>query len=266
MKKKLFSFLFLFINSGLFSNVFRDKLFEKLRDVFIDVLGECVFLLDYKSNKLFAGVDDIYLGVHKPCREQDVPFDDFVKTGDVVLDVGGHIGTSMIRLAGLVGSTGHVFVVEPDSRNVGLCCLNSWVNGFSDFVSVFPMALSTVVGRSKLFMHGDNAFGLFGSLCRDDVVAGFTWVDTINFDVLFGLMNVDRVDFAKFDIEGFEEILFCSEVDVWENQRIGCFYVDRHSSVDYEHIERYLSGFGYSMSVVNNGNGFMFKKIDENIN
>src|SRR3954470_14055987 len=54
----------------------------------------------------------------------------FVKPGDVVLDVGGHVGYSTLHFAEWVGETGRVFVFEPLPANVKKIGVNLELNGF----------------------------------------------------------------------------------------------------------------------------------------
>src|SRR3989454_6946012 len=78
-----------------------------------------------------------------------------VAAGDVVVDVGAHIGRYALRAA---TKASKVIAVEPDPSNFSLLERNVRMNGFSNVVLV-PHALSSVPGTRALWLAGSGNTG-----------------------------------------------------------------------------------------------------------
>ncbi len=77
-----------------------------------------------------------------------VVFDDFLHSGDVVVDVGAHRGVYSDRLSRLVGDQGRVHAFEPNPD--GLAVLQA-VARHRPNITIHPVALSDHVGTAELF-------------------------------------------------------------------------------------------------------------------
>jgi len=96
----------------------------------------------------FAGGDaemvkDVYF--HKHYHPLDL------KAGDVVLDVGAHIGSFSIKASRLVGREELVVAVEPEIENYRMLAENIRINGLGNVVPLL-MALSDIPGQAKLYL------------------------------------------------------------------------------------------------------------------
>src|SRR5437879_7273914 len=78
-----------------------------------------------------------------------------VAVGDVVVDVGAHIGRYALRAAARASK---VIAVEPDPSNFSLLERNVGLNGFSNVVLV-PHALSSVPGTRALWLAASGNTG-----------------------------------------------------------------------------------------------------------
>ncbi|WP_218032987.1 FkbM family methyltransferase [Brevifollis gellanilyticus] len=116
-----------------------------------------------------------------------------VKTGDAVIDVGGHWGLYAVAFGLRVGQSGHVLVAEPDPANLHLLRANIELNCLSQVVEVVPAGMSDESGEgfivsgsleSKVRQEGDTSI----SLRKIDEVCG---------ERVYSLMMID--------VEGFEE-------------------------------------------------------------
>jgi FkbM family methyltransferase len=130
-------------------------------------------------------------------------FRTYVRPGDVVIDVGAHIGYFSLVLGSLVGPTGHVYSFEPDPR--ALKFLNESVSASGmDWLSVLPIALAAGSGSLDFYL----ATGLGSSTavrCDHVNVAQRTVVLKESLDRLLRDGTVSgAVRLVKIDIEGFE--------------------------------------------------------------
>ncbi|SRR6266545_2940317 len=89
----------------------------------------------------------LHAGCFKPFETELVMNE--VRPGDVVVDVGAHIGYFTLLLAALVGPKSRVFAFEPDPDNFALLCRNVELNG-SD-----PVLLA-LTRHPQLEHHGEQ--------------------------------------------------------------------------------------------------------------
>jgi FkbM family methyltransferase len=127
-------------------------------------------------------------------------FRNVVKPGMLVLDIGGFLGWYTLFAARQVGTSGRVFVFEPDPRNYSLLTQNVRRNGLGDRVIALPDAVSDTTGVKPFFLHG-------GSQSRSSFAASLSEVTKINVKcvMLDEYFNESmKVDVIKMDIEGSE--------------------------------------------------------------
>lgn len=131
---------------------------------------------------------------------ETVVFTDNIKKGDVVLDIGAHIGYYTLLAAHLVGNKGKVYAFEPDPENFELLKKNVTINGYSNVILV-NMALSDKTGDSLLFLNDENRgdHRIYDSGDNRQSVQ----ITTVRLDDYFKDKKVS-IDFIKMDIQGSE--------------------------------------------------------------
>jgi FkbM family methyltransferase len=78
-----------------------------------------------------------------------------IQPGDSLLDIGANIGWFSVIGSRLVGSTGHVWAVEPEPCNVGILRRNLRRNKCAN-VEVLPIAAGAMAERASLLLSSDN--------------------------------------------------------------------------------------------------------------
>ena len=135
----------------------------------------------------------------------------FIPADGVVLDVGAHAG-QFAKLFSKIASNGMVISVEPGSYSRSILRLALYFNRRRNVV-VVPSALGSSSGVEILRLpqkrKGSYGFGLshIAGVKNDlserfDVVSDI--VVSVRLDDLATKMNMDRLDFIKADIEGWE--------------------------------------------------------------
>ena len=115
-----------------------------------------------------------------------------IKKNDVVVDVGANIGYYTLLMA---KNNAVVHSFEPESKNFNLLQKNVSVNNFSSNVTLYNKAVSNFNGSSKLvlseFSPGQHKLlnSRFG---------------TKSIDIEVTMIDLDKIDFAKIDVEGAE--------------------------------------------------------------
>ena len=116
-----------------------------------------------------------------------------VKKNDIVIDVGANIGYYTLLMA-KIGA--FVNSYEPAPSNFKLLQKNVYQNNFSQNVTLHNTAVSNFIGTSKLYLQKNNTGGH---------QLGFDPFQTDNsIEVPVTKINLDKIDFAKIDVEGSE--------------------------------------------------------------
>jgi FkbM family methyltransferase len=120
-----------------------------------------------------------------------------LKRGDVVVDVGAHIGVFCVRASRAVGEEGKVLAIEPDPSNLELLNRNIRANSVRNVV-VIGKAVYGRRGRERLYLSPHRASH---SLYKQ----GYRWIE-VEADTLDCILagSCVKADFIKMDIEGAE--------------------------------------------------------------
>jgi FkbM family methyltransferase len=153
---------------------------------------------------IYADTRDIGVGAHvlNGSYEPNVTwaFNELVRPGQTVIDVGANIGFFTMLSASRVGPEGHVLAIEPNPANVRLVEASRRANAF-EHVLVLQAAASDRLGLLCLYPIHSN--GMTDELKGDlaDIVNSFT-VPCVEID---RVAPADRkISLIKIDIEGAE--------------------------------------------------------------
>ena len=141
-------------------------------------------------------------------RRMDRLYSRFMRPGDLVFDIGGHVGdrTAAFRRLGC-----RVVAVEPQPPLVGL--LRKFY-GHSRTVTIVPVAVAASPGNIELFINSANptlttasrifiASAARARKWRGERWRSRLWVPTMTLDQL--IEHHGEPSFVKLDIEGFED-------------------------------------------------------------
>ena len=131
-----------------------------------------------------------------------------VPPAGVVLDVGAHAG-QYTKLFARAASQGRVYAVEPGSYARSILRTVVWLRGLSN-VAVLPVALGSETGLATLTVplkpSGSFGFGLshLGAPSQRWRAVAAETVPVTTLDRAVEALGIDRLDFIKADIEGWE--------------------------------------------------------------
>lgn len=116
---------------------------------------------------------------------------EFIKNGDVVLDIGAFIGDHTIYYSKLVGDNGSVIAFEPNRDS--FFCLEHNLKAYKNVELI-----NSAIGKEYGFVRTVDVLGNIGM--------NFLIPDNLGGIVIYSLnqMEIDRIDFIKIDVEGFE--------------------------------------------------------------
>jgi FkbM family methyltransferase len=151
------------------------------------------------SFRFFPTAYSLQLWVYKKANEQDlIFFKRYLKSNDVVVDVGANIGILTCFAAQLVGNKeGRVFSIEAHPQTYKYLVSNVSLNKFQN-VEIY----NTALGASK----GTLAFESNARIDDQNKVSLYTSESSINVPLnrLDDIISPSVVNLLKIDVEGFE--------------------------------------------------------------
>lgn len=181
---------------------------RRLRNTPIDVMGNKMFLDPTDNIRLLAR------GIHEPFETE--LFRQTVKEGDVVLDIGAHIGYYTLIASKIVGSSGKVYAFEPDPTFYSILERNIKLNGCKNVIAI-NKAVNKESGEIKLFQpvkYANTTIVDKGNEKKYIKVQAVSIDDCVD----------DVVDVVKMDIEGAEYIALKGMVETFrKNTRMKVF-------------------------------------------
>lgn len=126
-----------------------------------------------------------------------------IKSGDIVLDVGAHIGYFTLFFSHMVGRDGNrdgkVFAFEPLPLNLTYLRRHLNVNGVKN-VKVFPAAVGLENSRQSFDLAGGTGRGSLSTRKEGNLLR----VQVLSLDSMYAQGEISGPDFIKMDIEGAE--------------------------------------------------------------
>ena len=153
---------------------------------------------------------------------------DNLKRGDIFLDIGAHIGFYSLIASPFVGGSGSVIAVEADPYNFEKLTLHLRLNHIQNVIAVNKgVSNKNEILRLGLNVTGNRGGNSFLSTNEDHV-----HVPCCTLAALLKKHRINRVQGAKFDIEGFEfRVLHQFFREVNDSLRPGFIIVEQHSNL-----------------------------------
>lgn len=179
-----------------------------------------------------------------------------LKEGDVALDLGAYSGLSSILFSNAVGIAGRVICLEPDELNI-------------DAVKKNVSLHESISGRKidvleyAAWEHCDGIeFSCEGNMgaSATSIVGGrgkVKKVPSITLSEIVSRLSIKKIDFMKIDIEGAEEFVLRSSVDILKQHRPR-IVIEPHmvaGGMSTEACEAQLAKAGYHVERIHQNGG-----------
>jgi len=137
-----------------------------------------------------------------------------LSSGMTVIDIGANLGYYALLEASLVGEEGQVYALEPVPENFEMLSKNIEVNDYKN-VKAYCKAISSKSDVAEMALtHGSNWGSLFDTTAEtaSDYISQrmrkltrqTTKVNAVTLDEFLSAEGVNRVNFIRMDIEGYE--------------------------------------------------------------
>lgn len=190
------------------------------------------------------------LGLLKSNKIYQYPYflNKVIKKGDVCIDIGANLGYFAVLFSDLVGKSGKVYAVEPVKPMLTILRKNTKRR---KNVEIFPFALgqenkSIQLGNSTVYKNGFMASGSHSVLETEKTADIVFEAEMKKGSELFA--NIDKIDFIKCDIEGYEEIVIPEIETIITKHRPILLIESRGES--RKKIMRFLKGHNFNSYVL----------------
>lgn len=131
-----------------------------------------------------------------------------LKPGYVIFDVGANFGHYAITLADALQRDCKVYAFEPFPPNLERLRTNVRLNALENTIQVHAIGLADSVGSGHMTTRADNS----GAATLAGGANGGFRVELTTLDSFCAQHRIEKLDFIKIDIEGYEEKLFLGGV------------------------------------------------------
>ena len=255
----------------------RDKLYvEKgISYAWIDYLNPSLYLLKlfYKSIKfLGVGNSQVLIKISVPkydykfyCRinkadfitREDGIIEHFTpKQGDIVVDIGAHMGRYTIISSKRVGTNGKVIAIEAHPGNFEMLNRNIKLN---QLTNVIPLnyAVYSKETKIKLYIPGEESgYTVYNTIMsnRAGTEDKFVEVNANTLDYLLQLNQIreEEVNWVKIDVEGAEFEVLKGATNVLSKSKDIALLIEVHGSDNYKPILNFLNLYNFKIEFEKN--------------
>ena len=170
-------------------------------------------IVDYSKPNLHtlntSGLSFYFTSFVEPMETNDIYLEKGnLKNGYIVFDLGAYCGLSTYSFSQIVGETGHIYALEPDTENFNALTKNIQSHQLINVTSMNKGIWSTT---KRLLFQSEANMGSGVQTIVDRQLSAYE-IDAISLDDMCRLFSIERVDYVKMDIEGSEiEVLKSAE-------------------------------------------------------
>jgi FkbM family methyltransferase len=229
-----------------------DRLFAKRKINFKDFLyNSSKFLGTDKSLLLEFPVPKHNYRIHCPLNKEDLIVmtkheEETInlfhpKEGDIVVDVGAHMGRYTITSSKYVGPHGKVIAIEAHPYNFKILQRNIWLNGLTN-VTAMNCAVYSKKARLKLYLPDEElGYTMHHSLMTNYLISKYSKsieqkyieVEAYTLDNLLQTNRINQVNWIKIDVEGAEYEVLTGAKEILSANRNIAILVEVHGKGTY---------------------------------
>jgi FkbM family methyltransferase len=242
----------IFIERGFDFNTFLYRVFKVLGIGNSMLLRIHVPKYDYKFYCRINNREDL---VFMTNHEEDIIEHFTPKEGDIVVDIGAHMGRYTIISSKRVGANGKVVAIEADPSNFEMLNSNIKLNQLTN-VTPLNYAVYSKETKIKLYlpdeesgytMHHSIMSNYVFTKYKDKTGDKFVEVSANTLDYLLQLNEITDVNWVKIDVEGAEFEVLKGAHNVLSNSKDISLLIEVHGKDTYEPIIESLRSYNFKI-------------------
>jgi FkbM family methyltransferase len=237
----------IFIEQGFDFNTFLYKVFKTLRIGNSMLLKISVPKYDYKFYCRINREDLVFMTNH----EDDIIEHFTPKQGDIVVDIGAHMGRYTIISSKRVGTNGKVVAIEAHPGNFEMLNRNIKLN---QLTNVIPLNYAVYSKETKIKLYlpeEDSGFTIYNTIMsnRAGTEDKFVEVNANTLDYLLQLNQIreEEVNWVKIDVEGAEFEVLKGATNVLTKSKDIALLIEIHGPDNYRPILNFLSLYNFKI-------------------
>lgn len=183
----------------------------------------------------------------------------YIKEGDVCLDVGANIGWYTTLFAKLCGITGQVHAFEPVPQTFAVLERNIALNEKLQNIVVNNFGLSNIEQETKIHLFPDLPNGHASLAAKPDERSETVSVLLKTLDSYLAVQNIKQVDFVKVDVEGAEQMFLSGGTSIFRQKKLPVIFMEMEL--------KNTKGFGYKpndlIDFIKENGDYEFFALDE---
>ena len=238
----------IFIEQGFDFNTFLYKVFKILRIDNSMLLKISVPKYDYKFYCRIDKADFI-------TREEGIIEHFTPKQGDIVVDIGAHMGRYTIISSKRVGTNGKVIALEAHPGNFEMLNRNIKLN---QLTNVIPLNYAVYSKETKIKLYlpdEESGYTMHHSIMsdylftkyKDKTEDKFVEVNANTLDFLLQLKGITDVNWVKIDVEGAEFEVLKGANNLLSNSKDIALLIEVHGKNTYEPIIKSLRSYNFKI-------------------
>jgi FkbM family methyltransferase len=194
-------------------------------------------------------------------HESDIIEDHFTpRKGDIVIDIGAHIGLYTIIASKRVGMQGKVIAIEADPKNFEVLKRNIYINNLRNVIAL-NYAANSEEKKMKLYLPSQAKLSntIYNTLMSDRAhgVEQFVEVNANKLDFLLQSTGIkhEEVNWIKIDVEGAEYEVLRGAKDILSKSRDISLLIEVHNLSEttnlYKPISEFISLYNFKIDFEN---------------
>jgi FkbM family methyltransferase len=237
----------IFIEQGFDFNTFLYKVFKILRIGNSMLLKISVPKYDYKFYCRINREDLVFMTNH----EDDIIEHFTPKQGDIVVDIGAHMGRYTIISSKRVGTNGKVVAIEAHPGNFEMLNRNIKLN---QLTNVIPLNYAVYSKETKIKLYlpeEDSGFTIYNTIMsnRAGTEDKFVEVNANTLDCLLQINQIreEEVNWIKIDVEGAEFEVLKGAANVLSKSKDIALLIEVHGPDNYKPVLNFLSLYNFKI-------------------
>src|SRR5919112_1442169 len=235
----------LYVERGLDFGVFWYKSFKFLRPGNSSLLKFKVPKYNYEFYCRVNKDDFKIMTIH----EDDIIEHFTPKQGDIVVDIGAHIGLYTIISSKRVGTNGKVVAIEADPGNFEMLNRNIKLN---QLTNVIPLNYAVYSKETKIKLYlpeVESGYTIYNTIMsnRARTEDKFVEVNANTLDYLLQLKGIMEVNWIKIDVEGAEFEVLKGASNVLSKSKDIALLIEVHGLDNYRPILEFLGSYNFKI-------------------
>jgi FkbM family methyltransferase len=187
--------------------------------------------------------------INMTIREDEIIEHFAPKRGDIVVDIGAHIGHYTIIASKRVGANGKVVAIEASPSNFKILNRNIRLNQLTNIISLNNAVYSKET-KLKLYLPGEELGHTTYNTVMSDRAKNedkFVEVSANTLDYLLQLNEITDVNWVKIDVEGAEFEVLKGASNVLSKSKDIALLLEVHGLNNYRPVVEFLSSYNFKI-------------------